>query len=143
MGLNVTANNKTGWGNLKLALFGRQVIGVTAIMYKETTEKELLYGAGRAPIGVGIGNETYEGSITMYRYEVDNILAGARTANPQATLASINTFPITVIREKEGGGFTTDIVNAQFTTTGTDLKQGDKMDLVELPLLVVGVQWNA
>lgn len=143
MSLNTNVSNQTGWNNIKVALFGRQVLGITAISYKQTSEKETLYGAGREPLGVGVGNNTYEGSITLYRYEVDNILAGARAGNPQADLTSIATFPITVVRETSPGVFQTDIVNAQFTTTGTDLKQNDKMDLVELPLLVVGIQFNA
>jgi len=143
MAANVTVGNKIGWGNVKVALFGRQVIGITAISYKKKSEKELLYGAGREPLGVGIGNNSYEGSITMYRYEVDAILAGARDKNKDADLSDISTFTISVGRAMDDGGFQTDHISAQFMESGSELKQGDKMDMVELPLLVTGITFNA
>lgn len=133
--------NQTGWGNVKVAIAGNQIEGITAIKYKKKDDKELLYGAGNKPIGVGKGNVSYEGSVSMYRYEVDRILQGIQDG--EKSLGRVASFPITVMVEGSGGTFSTDIVTAQFMEEGRDLKQGDKMDIVELPLLVTNIQFNA
>jgi hypothetical protein len=123
-----------------VAVAGNQITGFTAISYKDKTEKELLYGSGRKPIGVGIGNESYEASISMYRYEIDRILAGI---TGEKKLSRLATFPITVVAQMEGEStFQTDVILAQFMESGRDMSQGDKMDIVELPLLVVDIQYN-
>ena len=136
----VNRGNQTGWGDLKWDINGSQIVGVTAIKYKDKTEKELVYGAGRKAIGVGIGNESYEGSISMYRYEIDRILAGI---TGEKKLSRLATFPITVVAQMEGQtGFTTDVILCQFMESGRDMSQGDKTDIVELPLLIVDIQYN-
>lgn len=137
----VNRSNQKGWGNIKVAIGGRQLIGITAIKYSDKTEKELVYGAGRKPIHVGIGNESYSGSIKLYRYEIDAILAGITTGEKKLT--ALDTFTITVVAQFDGASsFETDVVSAQFTESGRDIKQGDKMDEIELPLLVTDIQYN-
>lgn len=136
----VNRGNQRGWGDIKFSIAGQQVTGITSISYKDKTEKELVYGAGKKPIGVGQGNESYEGKLSLYRYEVDRILAGI---SGEKKLSRLATFPITVVSQMEGEStFNTDVVLAQFKDSGRDISQNDKTDIVELELLVVDIQYN-
>lgn len=139
--VTVNRGNQKGWGNLKFAINGNELTGITEIKYKDKTEKELLYGSGNQAIGVGIGNESYEASIKMYRYEIDKILAGITTGPKK--LSALATMSLTVVAKfAASSAFETDVIQFQFTESGRDTKQGDKMDLVELPLLAVDIQYN-
>lgn len=137
----VNRGNQIGWGNHKFAVSGNEILGITEVKYRDKTEKELLFGAGSKALGVGVGNESYEGSIKLYRYEIDRILAGITTGDKKLTALATQT--LTVVAKFDGSSsFTTDVILFQFMESGKDLKQGDKMDVVELPLLVVDIQYN-
>ena len=56
MGLLGTLINKfgkiAGWNSVKVVMLGRQVEGITALSYKDSKEKENIYGAGEYPVAV-------------------------------------------------------------------------------------------
>ena len=53
------------WADISIILGGRMVIGARGISYKESQEKELLYGKGNKPLSIQKGNIKYEGSLTL------------------------------------------------------------------------------
>lgn len=63
-----------GWNNVKVVMLGRQVEGITALSYKDSVEKENVYGAGGMPVGRGEGNYKAEASITLLKEEVNALL---------------------------------------------------------------------
>ena len=60
-----------GWNSVKVVMLGRQVEGITALSYKDSKEKENIYGAGEFPVGRGEGNYKAEASITLLKEEVN------------------------------------------------------------------------
>jgi len=56
-------------------------------------------------------------------------------------LSDIDVFPITVTAITGSESYR-DTLKAKFTKTSRDLKQGDKMDVVDVPLTVVDITWN-
>ena len=38
-----------GWNSVKVVMLGRQVEGITALSYKDSKEKDNIYGAGEFP----------------------------------------------------------------------------------------------
>lgn len=50
-----------GWNSVTYNLYGRDVEGISELGYDDNIEKEMIYGAGRMPIGVGEGN--YQGNL--------------------------------------------------------------------------------
>ena len=40
-----------GWNSVKVVMLGRQIEGITALSYKDSKEKDNIYGAGEFPVG--------------------------------------------------------------------------------------------
>jgi hypothetical protein len=129
-----------GWANIEVTLFGRTLTGITNIKYEQEQEKENYYGAGNQPQHRGRGNKKATASIKLYKYEVDAIL----DTIPGKDLTDIAPFNIAVIFKPEGSDrLRKDIIHdAEFTKSGYDMKQGDKMLEVELPLIISYVEFN-
>lgn len=66
------------WADLKIAIDGRTITGVRNIMYKKTPDDEPLHAAGRDPVAIQSGNNTYEGSIKLLKNELDALNTAAR-----------------------------------------------------------------
>ena len=79
-----------GWNSVKVVMLGRQVEGITALSYKDSKEKDNIYGAGEFPVGRGEGNYKAEASITLLKEEVtDNgvdVKQGDKSIATQFTL---------------------------------------------------------
>lgn len=135
-----TVTTTTGWSKIKFAIGDNLISGILGISYGTKVEMENQYGAGNKPLFIGEGNESYEGSMDLYRYEVDRML-DAITDGPKE-ISRIAATPITVTTEQPDGSFKTDIVTARFPEFKRDIKQNDKMDKITLPLHVVGIKYN-
>ena len=51
------------WADITVVLGGRDITGLRSIRYKESQEKEAVYGKGNRPQAIQKGNKSYEGSI--------------------------------------------------------------------------------
>lgn len=80
-----------GWNSVKVVMLGRQVEGITALSYKDSKEKENIYGAGEFPVGRGEGNYKAEASITLLKEEV-NALQLALGPESVSRISSRSTF---------------------------------------------------
>ena len=101
-----------GWNSVKVVMLGRQVEGITALSYKDSKEKDNIYGAGEFPVGRGEGN---------YKAEA---------------------FDIPVMYEYKGLVMKDVIRNVEFTDNGVDVKQGDKSIATQFTLLPSHIDWN-
>ncbi|KAB4998369.1 hypothetical protein GAC71_21940 [Bacteroides thetaiotaomicron] len=119
-----------GWNSVKVVMLGRQVEGITALSYKDSKEKDNIYGAGEFPVGRGEGNYKAEASITLLKEEVNAL---------QLTLGSGN---IPVMYEYKGLVMKDVIRNVEFTDNGVDVKQGDKSIATQFTLLPSHIDWN-
>ena len=111
-----------GWNSVKVVMLGRQVEGITALSYKDSKEKDNIYGAGEFPVGRGEGNYKAEASITL--------------------LTDIEPFDIPVMYEYKGLVMKDVIRNVEFTDNGVDVKQGDKSIATQFTLLPSHIDWN-
>lgn len=129
------------WSSIELVLFGITITGITAISYKKKSNKTNEYGAGSEPVHRGKGNNEYEASITLMKYEVDRIHAALPAGS---SLGDIAPFNIAVVYKPEGNDtLKTDIIqNCEFLEQGIDTKQGDTKVEVQLPLLPGGILFN-
>lgn len=131
--------NVAGWRDHQFVLFGRKLVGVSKVSYKDSTEKEGVYGGGNMPIGSGTGNYKAECGLTLLKEEVDAIMAslppGLRIQDVPPT-----DFPVLTMRN---GKVTKDVIrNFQFTGQARDLSQGDKSVPVEMPTFCTHIDWN-
>lgn len=128
-----------GWNNVKLAMLGRQVEGITALSYKDSVEKENIYGAGGMPIGRGEGKYKAEATITLLKEEVNALLLALGSGK---RLTDIEPFDIPVVYYYNGFMLKDVIRNAEFTGNGVDIKEGDKSMATQFTLLISHIDWN-
>lgn len=128
----------TGWNNITINLFSRDVEGITALSYNDSMTKENVYGAGAYPIGRSRGNYEPEASITLYKEEADAIrkAAGGR-------LVEIAPFDIIVQYMDKTGNIVKDILrNCEFTNDGVEVEQSDGSITTEYTLILSHIEWN-
>lgn len=128
-----------GWNSITCRLLGRDVVGITEIMYKDSKEIEGVKGAGAFDIGVGEGNYSAEGSITLTQEErlalIDSLPKGKR-------LQDIDGFPIIIAYDYNGVIYKDVIHNCRIKTNGVEVKQGDKSIATKFDLYVSHIDYN-
>lgn len=131
--------NITGWNQIEVVLFGRKLIGISKISYKDSVEVESVYGAGPYPIGTGQGNYSAEFSMTILKEEMDALVAtlpdGTRLHDLPPTDVSVLTI--------RNGAVTKDVVrNVKITGRGIEANQNDKSLYEEPTCHCSHIEWN-
>lgn len=136
----MTFNSKQyAWANIQVVLFGRVVIGIRAVKYKASQEKEAVYGAGSKPLGIQAGNKSYEGELTLLQNELEAIQRAAGVGNE---ITDIPAFDIMVSYvDSSSGVIVNDVVKfAEFTEVEKGMSQNDKFMEITLPFIALDVQ---
>lgn len=126
------------WGDITFVLGGRVVVGCRGISYKESQEKELLYGKGNRPLSIQKGNKKYDGSVTMLQSEVETLKELAREIyGNRGSLLDLNLNAVVCYGDpSKGDVMLTDLLyNIQFTEVEKSMKQGDKNMEITLPFI--------
>lgn len=129
------------WADVEIVMLGRPVTGIRGVTYKETQEKEPVYGRGNKPRAIQKGNKAYEGSIVLLQSELEAMQAAVGKNN---SVLDIPAFDIVVAyAPTDGSPIITDIIkNAEFTETEKSLKQNDKFMELTLPFVALGIEYN-
>ena len=132
--------NVYGFSDINLNVSGTPVAGFIAINYKETQVIEPIYGAGKKPIGMGHGNVTFTGNVTLLKEEVDSLV----NAIPSGRLQDYPPFPIIVTILPEGGTVfsTHKLLYCKFKDNGIDSKQGDTSFSTQIELFIGDIKWK-
>ena len=126
------------WADISLLLGGRVVVGCRKINYKESQDKELLYGKGNRPISIQKGNKKYDGNVTMLQSEVETLKELARTTHgPSGSILDLNLNAVVCYGDpSKGDVMLTDLLyNIQFTEVDKGMGQGDKNMEVSMPFI--------
>lgn len=127
------------WSHIEVKIFGQNVNGITAIMYKDDQEMEDNYGAGNRPVSRGYGKIKTEGSITLEMAEVEAL----QDATTDGNIMSIPEFEIVVSYLPDGGVIRTHTLNnVKFKSNMRDVKTGDMNIPVEIPLQISHITWK-
>lgn len=129
------------WADVEIVMLGRVVTGIRGVTYKESQEKEPVYGRGNKPRAMQRGNKAYEGSIGLLQSELEALQDAAGKGKG---LTDIPPFDIVVAYvPSDGGAIVTDVIkNAEFSESEKSLKQGDKFMEIELPILALDIKYN-
>jgi hypothetical protein len=129
-GINYSASNVT------IIIYGTAQSGITSINYKSVQTKDNNYGLGVKPVSRGYGNETYEGTIEMYRDSWQAII----NASPEKNPLKIPPDQFQIIYSGDGVNFAQD--NLEFTEWAEDplsVASGDTSIKVSIPLTIGGI----
>jgi hypothetical protein len=79
-------SKQVAWKNVRINIGGRTLVGVKGVKYSRKSDKTPLYGRGSKPLGIQSGNQSFEGTITLYQNELDVMIAEVKQVNPYADL---------------------------------------------------------
>ena len=128
-----------GWNKVSVKLFGRFLEGITELSYGDEVEQELVYGAGRMPIGKGEGNYKPKASFKITQEER---LAILDSMPPGMRMQDIPDFDIVVSYEYGARVYKDIIRNCSFVNDGIEVKQGDKSMETKYDLLPTHIDKN-
>lgn len=132
------------WADISLILGGRLVTGARGINYKESQEKELIYGKGNRPMSIQKGNKKYEGSVTLLQSEVETLKELGRSIVGRASILDLNLNAVVCYGDPSKGDvmLTDQLFNIQFTEVEKSMKQGDKNMEVTLPFICTDIKYG-
>ncbi len=127
------------WNNAKIIMFNMPLIGITKFSIKAKQNKTNEYGLGNKPIYRGLGNKEYDASMTVYFDQlvqwVNAVSNGDILDIPYfdfpMVLVGTRVIPQTVI-----------VRAAEFLESPFEVAQGDTKILVDIPLVIGGIDWK-
>ena len=141
MARTVFNTNEYAWVDVKVALLGREVIGLRGIEYKVKRQKEALFAAGKRARGIQKGKKEYEGTITLLQSEMIALDRAAQEKGYE-DITDID-FDVIVSYVPETGVVTTDkVVNVSITEIPKGLKVDDLQMEIALPFIALDVESN-
>jgi hypothetical protein len=127
--------------DIKVKIFDKEPIGITAVKYGHKQETQLQHGRGKTAIAYTRGKYEATGEIGLLQSELEAI---QRTLPKGKSLTDIPPFDITVSYAMEGDtNAVTDILKGCFfTEVSKELKAGGTAMEVKLPLVITQVLYN-
>lgn len=129
-----------GWADVKAAIQGVPLIGITSIEYEDKQEVVNKYGAGRHPVGRGKGRISPEAKLTLYLSEI----LALQKKSPTGRLQDLGMFDLSVSYLDENSGLiiTDKIRNCEFANNPRKTKEGDTDITADLELVVSHIEWG-
>ena len=129
------------WADITIQMGGRIITGARGISYKESQDKELLYGKGNRPLSIQRGNKKFEGELTLLQTELETLKELGRTIHGRATVLDLNmTLVVCYGNPAQGDTMLTDVLhNVQFTEAQKSMKQGDMYMETSLPFICTDI----
>jgi hypothetical protein len=137
-------SQECAWADISVGIFGEAITTLRAIKYGKEVEKEAYYAAGSKPVGIGEGNEKFDGaSLKVLKEGLRKMNNAARAAG----FADITKVPcqaiIITINYKLGFGRplqTDTLFGVSFTKFDKGMEQGAKFMEVELPFIFLDLE---
>ena len=126
------------WANVSFMLAGAAVVGITAINYSDTEEKENTYGSGKFPIERGEGNYAATVELTLRASELEALASRA----PNGRLQDFGVFDIIVSFLVGTVRHSHKIRNCEFTGNTRNMNQGDKLIESQPGIICSHIDWN-
>jgi len=122
------------WADLRVAIDGKTITGIRDLSYEKTSDDEPLHGAGKEPLTIQSGNNTYEGSVKLLKNELDALNAAARALGYD-DICEVPSIVITAAYLPKGGRTlkTDTLLGCKIGKMGQSLAQGAKYQEIDLP----------
>ncbi|MEX6627568.1 hypothetical protein PG913_08260 [Tenacibaculum pacificus] len=124
------------WSDYSIAYGGRILEGCTGFEASTKKEKAFLYGRGDNPHEIVGGNKSYEGKIKLWQSEVERMISDA----PNNDILKLR-FNVTEAYVPIDGGqmVVNNYKGVEITELSTAFNQGDKNQIIELPVMYLSV----
>jgi hypothetical protein len=135
------SSKQYSWADMTISYGGRILEGVMEVEYKETKEKEYLYGRGAKPHAIVHGNMNYEGKIKVWQSELEAMTKDAK--DKDINNLSFDIVVAYVPRDNDGQIITDILKNVEFMEVTKSMTQGATNMEVELPIMFLDVKRQA
>lgn len=130
------------WGDVEVVMWGRPIVGLTAIDYKLAKSKEALYAAGRTPKGIQHGQRSASGSITVTQSELEAMNRAARQKGYKDILDVDFNLIVSYLPEDSLALTVDEIVCASISEIPKGMKQGDMKSEHALPFVAMDIEYD-
>ena len=130
------------WGDIKIIMWGRPVVGATAIDYKLTKEKKLLQASGRYAKGIQHGQRAASGTLTLLQSEIIAMNRAARAKGYKDILDPEVEILVSYIPEDSAAITIDRIVCASFSEIPAGMKSGDLNSEHALPFVALDIDYD-
>ena len=130
---------ESSWKDISVVILGRTIEGIEEVKYKDTTQKEYVFGRGKKPRGIVTGNTEVSGQIVIHQSEYNAMLAAVQAARPGAKLTDVS-FDIVASYDNDGVATTDLIVGAEIEEYEKGMAQNDPLMKITLPFKAVDLQ---
>jgi len=128
------------WRDISIFLLGKAVTGARNVSYEATQDTEHVQGIGAEPLGVAVGQKTYEGSLTLLQSEVEALQASLPRGS---SLLDIQPFDISVSFANASGSIVTDrLRGCVFKNVPKEMGNEDMFMEVELEIIITRIEYN-
>lgn len=134
------STKECAWAQTSIKLLGRTIIGIRGFEFQKDFEKEYVYGAGADPIDINNGNKGYPGSLTLLKFEVDQLNDAAVAAGYEdITEVPHEAVVVTCVFKKNASdqARTITAMGVAFTNLTLGMQQAAKMTEVNLPFMAM------
>lgn len=127
------------WNDIRVNVGGRDIVGLLAVSYTESQEKEVVYARGNKPLRVQRGNKSYKGEITILQSELEALKIGSGKnslldINFNITIGYVPADNLVIVTDQCKG--------CEFTEIEKGMKQGDKNAEIKLPFIFIDLKSN-
>lgn len=130
------------WGDIKIIMWGRPVVGATAIDYKLTKEKKLLRASGYYAKGIQHGQRAAAGTLTTTQSEIIAMNRAARAKGYKDILDPEVEILVSYIPEDSAAITIDRIVCASFSEIPAGMKAGDLNSEHALPFVALDIDYD-
>lgn len=130
------------WGDIKIIMWGRPVVGATAIDYKLTKEKKLLRASGYYAKGIQHGQRAAAGTLTTTQSEIIAMNRAARAKGYKDILDPEVEILVSYIPEDSAAITIDRIVCASFSEIPAGMKSGDLNSEHALPFVALDIDYD-
>lgn len=139
----IRINNKEyAWGDIKVIMWGRPVIGLTGIEYKTKKDKELRYASGRNAHSIQHGRRSNEGTLTITQSELQAMNNAAKQKGYKDILDVELDIVVSYIPEGSVALTIDKIVCASFSELPKGMKEGDMKSEHSLPFVCLDIDYG-
>ena len=130
------------WGDIKIIMWGRPVVGATAIDYKLTKEKKLLQASGYYAKGIQHGQRAAAGTLTTTQSEIIAMNRAAREKGYKDILDVDVDILISYIPEDSTAITVDQIICASFSELPSGMKAGDMKSEHAMPFVALDIDYD-
>lgn len=142
MAETIISTSECAWKDVSIQILGTKLTGLRGFTLKTSSEKEHVFASGDDPVDIVKGNNKYEGSLKLLKYEYDKIIDAVQAAGYSRLIDVPHPLVTVDVQYKKTLSSVTRLIavlGVAFTDVEIGMEQGAKMTEISLPFLCMRI----